>query len=156
MTRLLYCIPPSRQYRYLSVRVLGLQQRVCHAFDDIKVSLQAMEDDEEEEEKQPKKAKPKYVVSGGLTGFGVAQDLLHVDFSPPEEAPEEFRAVPFNEKRVTTLRSGKSGDHLLTKTRHAEGLVTASCKQDTYTHLHSVRSYCTAADLRMAYSSDLQ
>ena len=49
------------------------------------------------------------MVSGGLTGFGVAQDLLNIDFSPPEDAPEEFRAVAFNEKRVTTLRSGKSG-----------------------------------------------
>ncbi len=48
-------------------------------------------------------------MSGGLTGFGVAQDLLNIDFSPPEDAPEEFRAVAFNEKRVTTLRSGKSG-----------------------------------------------
>ena len=72
-----------------------------------------MEDDEEEDDK-PKKAKPKYVVSGGLTGFGVAQDLLHIDFSPPEEAPEEFRAMAFNEKRVTTLRSGKSGGYPMT------------------------------------------
>ena len=71
--------------------------------------VQALEEDDEEDSKT-KKAIPKYVVSGGLTGFGVAQDLLNIDFSPPEEAPEEFRAVPFNEKRVTTLRSGKSGE----------------------------------------------
>lgn len=49
------------------------------------------------------------MVSGGLTGFGVAQDLLHIDFSTPEEAPEEFRAQPFNAKRITTLKSGLSG-----------------------------------------------
>ncbi|CAL5227048.1 g9946 [Coccomyxa viridis] len=77
--------------------------------DTVWTDTQALEDDEEEENDKPKKAKPKYVVSGGLTGFGVAQDLLHIDFSPPEEAPEEFRAMAFNEKRVTTLRSGKSG-----------------------------------------------
>ena len=84
-----------------------------------------MEDDEEEENDKPKKAKPKYVVSGGLTGFGVAQDLLHIDFSPPEEAPEEFRAVPFNEKRVTTLKSGKSGECPTTMPRHTSRLETA-------------------------------
>ena len=71
--------------------------------------MQALEEDDEDDSKT-KKAIPKYVVSGGLTGFGVAQDLLNIDFSPPDEAPEEFRAVPFNEKRVTTLRSGKSGE----------------------------------------------
>lgn len=35
-------------------------------------------------------------VAGGLTGFAVAKDLLKLDFSSPEEAPEEFRAVTFN------------------------------------------------------------
>lgn len=74
--------------------------------------IQALVEEVEDDGAKPKKAAPKYVVSGGLTGFGVAQDLLNIDFSPPEEAPEEFRAVPFNEKRVTTLRSGKSGIHL--------------------------------------------
>jgi len=34
--------------------------------------------------------------TGGLTGFNVAKDLLKLDFSSPEEAPEEFRAVVFN------------------------------------------------------------
>ena len=33
---------------------------------------------------------------GGLTGFGVAKDLMKLDFSNPEDAPEEFRAVTFN------------------------------------------------------------
>jgi len=73
--------------------------------------MQALEEDLDwkEKEEKPKRAAPKYVVSGGLTGFGVAQDLLNIDFSPPEEAPAEFRAMAFNEKRVTTLKSGKSG-----------------------------------------------
>ena len=31
-----------------------------------------------------------------MTGFAVAKDLLKLDFSSPEEAPEEFRAVTFN------------------------------------------------------------
>ncbi len=73
--------------------------------------MDAQELDEEEDEK-PKKAPPKYVVSGGLTGFGVAQDLLHLDFSTPEEAPKEFKAMPFNAKRLTTLKSGLSGVQL--------------------------------------------
>ena len=33
--------------------------------------------------------------SGGMTGFDVAKDLLKIDFSPPKEAPEEFRALSF-------------------------------------------------------------
>lgn len=35
-------------------------------------------------------------LAGGLTGFEVAKDLMKLDFSSPEEAPEEFRAVTFN------------------------------------------------------------
>ena len=31
-----------------------------------------------------------------MTGFAVAGDLLKLDFSNPEDAPEEFRAVMFN------------------------------------------------------------
>lgn len=34
--------------------------------------------------------------AGGLAGFHVATDLLQLDFSPPQEAPEEFRAMTFN------------------------------------------------------------
>ena len=37
---------------------------------------------------------------GGLTGFSVAKDLMKLDFSNPEEAPEEFRAVTFNAPRA--------------------------------------------------------
>ena len=66
------------------------------------------------------------MVSGGLTGFGVAQDLLNIDFSPPEDAPEEFRAMAFNEKRVTTLRSGKSGrPQKLCEVRSVWGVLVA-------------------------------
>ena len=64
---------------------------------------------DEEEEEVKEKPVPKYVVSGGLTGFGVANDLMFIDFSPPEEAPEEFRAMPYNAKKITTLKSGVSG-----------------------------------------------
>lgn len=63
----------------------------------------------EDEETEKAKPVPKYVVSGGLTGFGVANDLMFIDFSPPEEAPEEFRAMPYNAKKLTTLKSGISG-----------------------------------------------
>ena len=34
--------------------------------------------------------------AGGLTGFNVAKDLMKLDFSTPEEAPEEFKAVMFS------------------------------------------------------------
>ena len=43
-----------------------------------------------------KGAKPWLFLAGGLTGFAVAKDLMKLDFSNPEEAPEEFRAVTFN------------------------------------------------------------
>lgn len=39
-------------------------------------------------------------MAGGLTGFTVAKDLMKLDFSNPEEAPEEFRAVTFNAPRA--------------------------------------------------------
>lgn len=35
-------------------------------------------------------------LTGGLTGFNVAKDLMKLDFSPPKEAPEEFRALTFS------------------------------------------------------------
>ena len=50
------------------------------------------------------------VASGGLTGFGVAQDLLLLDFSPPDQAPQEFRVTPYDTARVSTPRPGVSGD----------------------------------------------
>lgn len=54
--------------------------------------------------------KKKLVVSGGLTGFGIAQDLLQIDFSPPDEAPEEFRAVAFFDE-PKEVKPGLSGHH---------------------------------------------
>ena len=41
--------------------------------------------------------------------FNVAQDLLSVEVSPPEDAPAEFRAVQYDSERITTLKSGVSG-----------------------------------------------
>ena len=70
--------------------------------------LQALE--EEEEEARPKTPKQDIVVSGGLVGFGVAQDLLKLDFSPEEVAPPEYRAVPYNAALPQRLRSGASGE----------------------------------------------
>ena len=102
--------------------------------------------DEEEEEKEEKKGQPKktapkkaYVVSGGLLGFGVAQDLLNIDFSPPEEAPDEFRAMAFNEKKVTTLKSGKSGGDPQRVPRHAgKNQECSSCLLVATGHSHSL------------------
>lgn len=74
-----------------------------------------MLEDTDSEYDSPKAATPKkkILVSGGLTGFGVAQDLLQLDFSAPEEAPEEFRAVPFFEE-PRQVRPGLSGTIQLT------------------------------------------
>lgn len=56
--------------------------------------------DEVEAEAAPKeKPVPKYLVSGGLTNFAVAQDLAFVDFTSHEELDEpnpEFKAIPWN------------------------------------------------------------
>jgi hypothetical protein len=67
-------------------------------------------DEESEHGDTPKAPTPKkkIIVSGGLTGFGIAQDLLQLDFSPPEEAPEEFKAVAFFEE-PKQIKPGLSG-----------------------------------------------
>ena len=64
---------------------------------------------EEDEEEAP--SKKKNVVSGGLVGFGVAKDLLELEFSDPEIAPPEYRAVAYNAAPPVRLRSGLSGEH---------------------------------------------
>lgn len=65
---------------------------------------------EESDADTPKAATPKsIVVSGGLTGFGIAKDLLQIDFSTPEEAPEEYRAVAFYEEPRSLKPGGPSG-----------------------------------------------
>ncbi len=69
--------------------------------------LQALEPEEERARQPP--TPQRYVASGGLASFNVAQDLLNIDFSPPEQAPPEFRAVPYDSQRITTLSSGVSG-----------------------------------------------
>lgn len=72
--------------------------------------LQVLEESESDYGDTPKAPSPKkkLVVSGGLTGFGIAQDLLQIDFSPPEEAPEEFKAVAFYEE-PKQIKPGLSG-----------------------------------------------
>ena len=50
-----------------------------------------------------------FIVQGGLASFEVAQDLLYLDFSQPERAPKEFRALPYNPERITSLSSGIPG-----------------------------------------------
>ncbi len=66
---------------------------------------QALEEDEPSKPPTPQR----FVASGGLAGFNVAQDLLNIEFSPPEEAPDEFRSMEYDAERITTLRSGVSG-----------------------------------------------
>ena len=43
-------------------------------------------------------------------GFGVAKDLLELEFSDPEVAPPEYRAVAYNAAPPVRLRSGLSGE----------------------------------------------
>ena len=99
-----------------------------------------MDEDEEEVKEKPV---PKYVVSGGLTGFGVANDLMFIDFSPPEEAPEEFRATPYNAKKITTLKSGVSGtgivDQLVSRTSSLEWSATCTLptERTRIMHMHA-------------------
>ena len=77
-------------------------------------SLQVLDASESDSDFDTPKAptpKKKLLVSGGLTGFGVAQDLLQIDFSPIEEAPEEFKAVAFYEE-PREIKPGLSGGRL--------------------------------------------
>ena len=65
--------------------------------------------------------------AGGLAGFHVATDLLQLDFSPPQEAPEEFRAMTFNAPQAAKGKlptPGEPGLHC-----HATRLPRASCPQ---------------------------
>lgn len=80
-----------------------------------------MEESESEHGDTPKAPSPKkkLIVSGGLTGFGIAQDLLQIDFSPPEEAPEEFKAVAFYEE-PKRLKNSLSGMLLIDEPQHVQ------------------------------------
>ncbi len=59
-----------------------------------------------------------FVVEGGLASFEVAQDLLHLDFNQPEQAPEEFRGLSFDPQRITTHGSGVSGVQIIYFSAH--------------------------------------
>ncbi|CAL5228811.1 g12011 [Coccomyxa viridis] len=50
-----------------------------------------------------------FIVEGGLASFEVAQDLLYLDFSQPEHAPQEFRNLSYDPERTTSFGSGNSG-----------------------------------------------
>lgn len=67
--------------------------------------LQALEEDEPSKPQTPQR----FVASGGLAAYNVAQDLLSTEFSVPEEAPDEFRSMQYDSERITTLASGVSG-----------------------------------------------
>lgn len=72
--------------------------------------VQAYEEESDAETPSHKQPSPtKVVASAGLVGFNVAQDLLALDFSTPEEAPEEFRAMPFNSQKSVEVKPGLSG-----------------------------------------------
>ena len=57
-------------------------------------------------------------VTGGLTGFAVAKDLMKLDFSPPSEAPEEFRALTFT---APPMVKGQGRPVLLASQIHHQG-----------------------------------
>ena len=83
-------------------RILSIEHKILWTL------TQVLESEDEETPKAPEPRKQN-VVSGGLVGFGVAEDLLNIDFSPPEEAPEEFRARPYNAAIPTEVKVGVSG-----------------------------------------------
>ena len=64
-----------------------------------------------------------FVVEGGLASFEIAQDLLYLDFSRPEHAPQEIRRLSFNPERTISLRSGISGVQVLFLHINKEGHI---------------------------------
>lgn len=57
--------------------------------------------------------------AGGLTGFTVAKDLMKIDFSPPQEAPEEFRALTFS---APPMAKGQGRPALLASQIYHQGI----------------------------------
>ena len=57
-------------------------------------------------------------MAGGLTGFEVAKDLMKIDFSPPSEAPEEFRALTFT---APPMKKGQGKPALLASQIYHQG-----------------------------------
>lgn len=83
-------------------RIEGQQQQLKKAAAENQVLIvhpvEGFKADDVDEYAEPEEVKPdpdRFVPSGGMTGFDVAKDLLKIDFSPPKEAPEEFRALSF-------------------------------------------------------------
>lgn len=53
-----------------------------------------------------------------MTGFEVAKDLMKIDFSPPSEAPEEFRALTF---AAPPMKKGQGKPALLASQIYHQG-----------------------------------
>lgn len=84
--------------------------------------------------------------TGGLTGFNVAKDLLKLDFSNPEEAPEEFRAVVFNAPpakkgmrmpSLTALEIQTQGNNMSPEESDHESVIAAASAQCLRIHRHT-------------------
>lgn len=73
--------------------------------------------------------------AGGLTGFEVAKDLMKINFSPPSEAPEEFRALNF---LAPPAAKGQSRPALLASAIYSQGTTCTMCvqQQDLCRFLH--------------------
>ena len=64
--------------------------------------------------------------AGGLTGFEVAKDLMKINFSPPSEAPEEFRALNF---QAPPAAKGQGRPALLASAIYSQGTTCTMCVQ---------------------------
>lgn len=130
-------VHPRREVCLCRCKKIVTPTTITEKHTEIKHSLGALQVlfAEEEEPQSPQAPKTLLKASGGLTGFGVAQasccfvqlcelasadpvcltlrgtaqDLLRIDFSTPEEAPEQFRAIAFDAKEVVEIRPGLSG-----------------------------------------------
>ena len=75
------------------------------------------------------------ILLGGLTGFAVAKDLMKLDFSNLEEAPEEFRAVTFN---APPAKKGMRMPSLTALEIQTQGILTHShCSSCSHLYLQS-------------------
>ncbi|KAK9805406.1 hypothetical protein WJX73_001936 [Symbiochloris irregularis] len=95
-------------------RIEGHQQQLETAVNSNRAIVVVPRQEVLEEEPPTPGVKPpekkQNIVSGGLTGFAVAEDLLNMDFKDPEEVPEEFKAMAYN---ATTTKEIKKGDRTI-------------------------------------------
>ncbi|KAL0033640.1 hypothetical protein WJX79_009306 [Trebouxia sp. C0005] len=126
-------------------RIEGQQQQLKTAAAENKVLIvhpvKGFDLDEEDEYAEEEEVKPnpdRFIPSGGLTGFEVAKDLMKIDFSPPSEAPEEFRALTFT---APPMKKGQGKPALLASQIYHQGSFGAMdpASHDLYMFLEKLQ-----------------